>query len=152
MRTAAALAVLTLTVAACHDAPTEAFSRASGPAPTGLPVTLQIAVHAATTAATESKFWAQGDSLVISVAYEYSVCRNYSATAGAEGGSVVVTITESKLYYNLNCADPDQTATFLAVVRPAPSGAYPVVLRQRLEYLVDGPVERERARGTVTLP
>jgi hypothetical protein len=45
-----------------------------------------------------------------------------------------------------------KSAIFRTVVRPAPRGRYPVVLRQRLEWMTDGPVERERARGSVTLP
>ena len=158
MRTPAALAVLALAVAACHDAPTEAFSPASGPAPSGLPVTLQIAPQIERAPAKPPTIWAQGDSLIVTAEYEYNVCRRYAAAAGTVDGSLVVTIAESLPYNQLGCAPPEegaafeQTAAFLAVVRPAPRGTYTVVLRQRLDYRADGPVERERARASITLP
>jgi hypothetical protein len=45
-----------------------------------------------------------------------------------------------------------KSAIFRAVVRPAPRGTYPVVLRRRLEFSSVGPEEAELARGSVTLP
>ena len=151
MRIVASLAALTLSIAACHEAPTSPFSRPSGPAPSGLPVTLRIAPSTATPFAGPA-IVADGDSLVASAEYEVSGCLDYTAAAGTVSGSVVVTIIESAPYTPRMCPAIKYTAVFSAVVRPAPRGSYAVVLRQRLEFMTDGPKERERARGSVTLP
>ena len=62
-----------------------------------------------------------------------------------------MTITETPLGPNRYCLLILGKAVYRAVVRAAPRGAHTVVLRQRLD-LADGPMERERARGSVTLP
>jgi len=149
MRTSAALVSLTLVIAACHEAPTSPYARPSGPAPSGLPATLRITPSTGTPFAGPA-IVADGDSLVASAEYE-SGCLDYTAVAGTVNGTVVVTIIETTPSPPRPCALIKATAVFHAVVRPAPRGAYAVVLRQRLDWPSDGPFERERARGSVTL-
>jgi hypothetical protein len=95
---------------------------------------------------------ADGDSLVASAEYEVTGCLDYAAAAGTAGSSIVVTIVETPPPTPRYCTMDKKSAIFRAVVRPAPRGAYGVVLRQRIEWTTDGPKERERARGSVTLP
>lgn len=151
MRTPAALIALTLVIAACHDGPTSPFSRPSGPAPSGLPTTLKIIPSTATPFAGPA-IAADGDSLVASAEYEVSGCLDYTAVAGTDGASVVVTITEATSSTVRFCDLVLRKAIFRAVVRPAPRGTYSVVLRRRLDFVSDGPKEKELARGSVTLP
>jgi hypothetical protein len=151
MRTSATLAALTLAIVACHEAPTEAFLRPSGPAPSGLPVVLSITPSTATPF-DDPAIVADGDSLTAAAEYDVSGCLDYSVAAGTVGGSVIVTIIESAPPAARYCSMVKASAIFRAVVRPAPRGNYPVVLRQRLEWTTDGPFERERARGSITLP
>ena len=151
MRRPAALAALTLATAACQEAPTSPYARPAGPAPSGLPATLRITASTGTPLAGPA-IAADGDSLVASAEYDASGCLDYTAVAGTVNSTVVVTIIETTPSPPQMCALVKRTAVFHAVVRPAPRGAYAVVLRQRLEWPSDGPVERERARGSVTLP
>jgi hypothetical protein len=151
MRLLSGVAAATL-VAACHGAPTELFDRPAGPPPSGLVVTLRISPSTATPFRGPAVA-AAGDSVAVSAEYTVSGCLDYAATAGVSGGNtLVVTITESTTATARLCAMDQSTALFRAVVRPAPRGSYPVVLRQRMEWLADGPAERELARGSASLP
>ena len=123
----------------------------AGPAPSGLPTSLSIIPSTAEPFAGPT-IVADGDSLVASAKYEGTGCLEYSAVAGTAGASVVVTITESSPPTLRYCTLDKKTAIFRAVVRPAPRGAYSVVLRRRLQFLTDGPEEVELARESVTLP
>ena len=151
MRTLAALAALGLAIAACHEGPTSPFYRPSDPAPSGLPTALSIAPSTGKPFASPA-IVADGDSIVASAEYDVTGCLDYLAVAGAAGASVVVTITESSPPTLRYCTMDKKTAIFRAVVRPAPRGAYQVVLRRRIDFLTDGPQETELARGSVTLP
>jgi len=151
MRLPATLVVLSLSLAACHEAPTSPYKRPSGPAPTGLPVTLRI------TPSTRTPFAGpvivtEGDSVTASAEFNVSGCLDYTPAAGTVGGAVVVTIIETAPTVPRMCALVKQRAVFHAVLRPAPRGSYAVVLRERMEWPTDGPVEREWARGSVALP
>ena len=146
-----ALAALALVTAGCHEAPTSPFYSPSGPAPSGLPTSLSIIPSTATPFAGPA-LAADGDSLVASAEFEVTGCLDYSAVAGMAGGSVVVTIIESTPATFRYCTLDKKSAVFRAVVRPAPRGAYPVVLRRRLDFMTDGPEETELARTSVTLP
>lgn len=96
---------------------------------------------------------AAGDSVALWAEYTVSSCFDYSAVAGVgNGNTLVVTITENTQSTVRYCTMDLKTAVFRAVVRPAPRGTYPVLLRQRLEWMTDGPVERERVRGSASLP
>ena len=150
MRLVATLAALSLSLAACHEAPTSPYARVSGPAPSGLPVTLRIDWSSGALAG--PAIVTEGDSLTASAKFGVSGCLDYTASAGTVGSSVVITIIETAPYVPRVCTLIAQTAVFHAVVRPAPRGAYAVVLRQRMEWPSDGPVEREWARGSVALP
>jgi hypothetical protein len=143
MRRPAALAALTLAAAACQDAPT-------GLLPLGLPVTLRRTASTATPAA--PTIVADGDSLVASAELPYTGCPDYMAVAGTVRGAVVVTIVEAQPRTQRVCLAILESAVFEAVVRPAPHGTYPVVLRERFEGTRDGLMEREWARGSVTVP
>lgn len=149
MRTLALLALI-LAIAACHEAPTSPYSRPSGPAPFGLPVVLGRTPSTGTPVA--ATIVADADSLVASAEFNYSGCFDYAAVAGTAGGSVVVTVVETAPYVPRACSLITQTAVYHAVVRPAPRGSYSVVLRERMEWPSDGPLEREWARRVVTLP
>ena len=143
MRGPAALAALTLAIAACHDTPT-------GLLPLGLPVTLRRTASTATPAA--PTIVADGDSLVASAELPYTGCSDYMAVAGTVRGAVVVTIVEAQPQTPRTCLAILASAVFHAVVRPAPHGTYLVVLRERFEGSGDGLMEREWARGSVTVP
>ena len=151
MRALAALAALTLAIAACHEAPSSPFYRPSAPAPSGLPTALSIIPSTGTPYAGPAMV-ADGDSLVASAEYDASGCLAYTAVAGSVDGSVVVTITEITSPTMRYCDLVKRSAIFRAVVRPAPRGAYAVVLRRRMEWLSDGTEETELARRSVTLP
>ena len=151
MRLLATLFASSLCVAACHDAPTSPYTRPSGPAPSGLPVTLRIDPSTGTPFAGPA-IVSQGDSVTASAEFDVSGCLDYTAVAGTVGGTVVVTIVETAPDVPRMCALVKRTAVFRAVVRPAPRGSYSVALRERMEWPTDGPVEREWARGSVTLP
>ena len=94
---------------------------------------------------------ADGDSLVTTAEYDVSGCLDYKAVAGSVGASVVVTIIETTSLTVRYCTMDKKTAIFRAVVRPAPRGAYAVMLRRRMEWLSDGPEETELAQGSATL-
>ena len=151
MRPPVAVAVVTLLFAACHEAPTSPFSRPAGPAPAGLPTALTI-IPSTAAPFPGPAIVADGDSLVASAEYDVTGCLDYAAVAGTAGVSVVVTITESTPATFRYCSMDKKSAIFRAVVRPAPRGTYPVVLRRRLELSSVGPEEAELARGSVTLP
>ena len=150
MRLAATIAALSFFLAACHEAPTSPYTRVSGPAPSGLPVTLRIDMSSGTPAG--PAIVTEGDSVTASAKFGVSGCLDYTASAGTVGGSVVITIIETAPYVPRVCAAIAATAVFHAIVRPAPRGAYAVVLRERMEWPSDGPVEREWVRGSVALP
>ena len=150
MRVPFSFAVLAL-VAACGVSPTALYDRPTGPPPSGLAVTLRISPS--TGAPVLSPVDAAGDSVAASAEYPVSGCVDYAATAGVgSGNTLVVTITESTPPTSRYCTMDYKTAVFRAVVRPAPRGSYPVVLRQRIEWTSDGPVERDVARGSASLP
>ena len=151
MRIAVASTALALAIAACHEGPTSPFSRPSGPAPSGLPTTLSITPSTATPFAGPA-IVADGDSVVASAEYDVTGCLDYVAVAGTAGTSVVVTVIESSPLVVRYCTMDKKSAIVRAVVRPAPRGAYAVVLRRRLDFLSDGTEEAELARGAVTLP
>jgi hypothetical protein len=151
MRLPSGLAALIL-VSACGVAPTAIFDRPAGPPPSGLAVTLGILPSTATPFPGPA-ISAAGVSVVVAAEYTASGCFDYGATAGVSGGdTLVVTITESTPSTTRYCSLDLRTAVFRAVVRPAPRGSYPVVLRQRMDWPTDGPVERERVRGSAALP
>jgi hypothetical protein len=151
MRLWSGFAAVTL-VAACHAAPTELFDRPTGPPPSGLAVTLGISPSTATPFPGPA-ITAAGDSVVVSAEDMVSGCLDYAATAGVStGNTLVVTITETTTAAARVCAMDKSTALFRAVVRPAPRGTYLVILRERTEWLTDGPMERELARGSANLP
>jgi hypothetical protein len=144
----AALALLS----GCLGTPTSIIDRPAGPPPSGLAVTLSISPRTSTTYLTPA-ITAAGDSVVVWAEYTGSDCVDYAATAGVgSGNALVVTITESSPPTMRYCTLELSTAIFRAVVRPAPRGIYPVELRQRMEWLSDGPEERVRARGSANLP
>jgi hypothetical protein len=151
MRLAALLTALALIASACHEAPTSIFSRPVGPPPSGLAVSLRISPSTATPVPAPTVV-AEGDSLIASAKYEVSGCFDYAPSAGFDDATLVITITESSPSPPRYCALVKQTAVFRTVVRPAPRGVYVVALRQRIDWMTDGPVERERARGTVSIP
>ena len=151
MRLAATLAALSFSLAACHEAPTSPYTRVSGPAPSGIPVTLRIDPPTRTPFA-GPPIVTEGDSVTASAEFNVSGCVDYTAAAGRVGSSVVITIIETEPDVPRVCALIAQRAVFHAVVRPAPRGSYAVVLRERMEWPTDGPVEREWARGSVALP
>lgn len=143
----AALAV----VASCGISPTALYDRPTGPPPSGLAVTLRISPSTRTPVL--SPVDAAGDSVAVSAEYSASGCFDYAATAGVSSGdTLVVTIAESTPPTMRYCTMDLSTAVFRAVVRPAPRGSYPVVLRQRIEWTSDGPMERDVVRGSASLP
>ena len=151
MRMPIGFSVLVL-VSACGVTPTALLDRPSGPPPSGLAVTLGIFPSTATPFAGPA-ISAAGDSVVVAAEYTASGCFDYAATAGVGSrDTLVVTITESTPSTMRYCTMDLRTAVFRAVVRPAPRGSYPVVLRQRMEWPADGPVERDRGRGSAILP
>jgi len=139
-------------ISACGVTPTSIFDRPAGPPPSGLAVTLGISASTATPFPGPA-ISAAGDSVAVAAEYTASGCFDYAATAGVSSrDTLVVTITESTPSTTRYCTMDLRTAVFRAVVRPAPRGSYPVVLRQRMEWPADGPVERERVRGSAILP
>ena len=150
MRLRSGFAALALATG-CFVTPTALLDRAPGPPPSGLPVALTIA-PVTPTSALPPAITAAGDS--VAVWAEYTVgCFDYAATAGVStDNTLVVTITESTSPTIGYCALDLEKAFFRAVVRPAPRGTYPVVLRQRMDWVTDGPVEQVRARGSASLP
>jgi hypothetical protein len=146
-----ALASFALAIAACHEGSTSPFHRPNDPAPSGLPVTLSITPSTGTPFAGPA-IVADADSLVAAAEFEVSGCLDYKAVAGTADGSVVVTVIEASSPTVKYCDLVLRKAVYRAVVRPAPRGAYPVVLRRRLDFLSDGTEEAELARKSVTLP
>ena len=150
MRLLSGFAALAL-VTGCLGSPTSILDRAPGPPPSGLAVTLSISPSTAASAFIPA-ITAAGDSVAVWAEYEVSGCFDYAATAGVSSGdTLVMTITQSTPPTTRYCAMDLRNAVYRVVVRPAPRGTYPVVLRQRMEWS-DGPVERGRVRGSVTLP
>ena len=138
-------------VSACGYSPTAILDRPSGPPPSGLAVTLGILPSTAMPYSGPAVS-AAGDSVVVSAEYTVTGCLDYAATAGmSSGNTLVVTITERTPPTTRYCSMDLRTAVYRAVVRPAPRGSYAVALRQRMEW-ADGPVERERVRGSAVLP
>jgi hypothetical protein len=151
MRMLPSVAVLAAVVA-CHDVPTALYDHPADPAPSGLPVTLTISPSTSVPFSGPA-IAAAGDSVVVAAEYLASGCFDYSASGGVIGGNtLVITITESTPPTTRYCTMDYKTAVYRAVVRPAPRGSYPVVLRRRIESSTDGPRERELARGSASLP
>lgn len=151
MRLSFGLTALAL-ASGCLGSPTALVEHAGGPPPSGLAVTLSISPSSARAALTPAITGA-GDSVAVWAEYTESGCFDYSAAAGVgSDNALVVTITESTPPTTRYCTMDLKTAVFRAVVRPAPRGTYPVLLRQRMEWATDGPLERVRARGSASLP
>lgn len=151
MRLRSGFAALALATG-CLGTPTALLDRPVGPPPSGLAVTLSIFPRTDMSTATPP-ITAADDSVAVWAEYTVSGCFDYAATAGVgTSDTLVVTIAESTPPTMRYCTMDLRTAVFRAVVRPAPRGTYPVVLRQRMNWMTDGPVEQVRARGSASLP
>lgn len=142
MRPAPVLVTLALAAVACHESPTEA----PGPVPSGLTVTLGISPVQAFTRITDHAT-SRGDSVVATATLGISGCNDYKAVAGNAGDALVVTFVATTT--QRICSMDARAAVFRAVVHPAPRGGYDVVVRDRIEGVDDGPIERELARWPV---
>lgn len=147
---AVALALLS---AGCHGSATEPYRTTTDAAPSGLPTFLRTAPSYQEALPAAPSITAAGDSIVAAAALSVSGCIDYAATAGLSGSVLVVTITSSFPDVPRYCTMNAATATFRAVVRPAPSGRYDVVFRTRDQAQAGAPAfyERELARASVTL-
>jgi len=93
---------------------------------------------------------ARGDSAVVEMSFPYTCSGAVMARAGGQGGSLVVTITDS-LSAPVPCAYLAGYRIYHATVGPLRSGSYPVELRFRdvVASSVSGSVV---SRTTVTIP
>ena len=155
MRLRLAALLLALLGAGCRDSATEpsAYRPVTDAVPTGLPVVLRTIPSYDSPLPSTATVVAAGDSIVATAALSVSGCVDYAAQAGRSGAAVVVTIVSSFPATPRFCTMNLASATFRAVVRPAPRGSYDVVLRDRVQMQAGTPLfdERELARRTVTV-
>lgn len=147
MRHRSVLVFLSLAATACHDAPVAPVSP-----PEGLPVSMRMLNSPDAFSGRSPVVVAQGDSVMITAELGDSRCVDVSTSAGLSNGRLVVTVT-TRPFGGLSICQMDfRTALFRFVVRPAPSGRYTAVLRQRFESPTQAPQEREVVRGPVVVP
>jgi hypothetical protein len=135
-----------LAAAGCRESPTSPYRPVSAAAPSGLAVSLTSASGALSE---RSTIVADGDSVVAAATLSASGCTDYTAQAGLDHGTLVVTITESFPPVPRVCTANLAYARFRAVVRDLPAGRYPAVLRSRVEDTVQGAQEREVTRASI---
>lgn len=141
------LVFLSVAATACHDSPVAPVSP-----PDGLPVSLRELRSPDAFSGASPVVVAQGDSVMVTALLSASDCLDVSTFAGLSNGQLVVTITRRTPEVLRFCSMVARSALFRAVVRPAPSGRYTTVLRQRFESATQAPQEREVVRAPVVIP
>jgi len=91
-----------------------------------------------------------GDSVVARTSLPYGCSGDVTARATREGGTLVVTLTDS-LQYPVPCAYLAQYRNYRAAAGPLRSGSYPVELRFR-EVVASVVTESTLLRATVVIP
>jgi hypothetical protein len=147
MTSRSALVLLSLAATACHDAPVAPESP-----PVGLPVTLRMLSSPDAFSGRSPLIVAQGDSVMLTAELSAMNCFDVSTSAGLSNARLVVTITARSPGVLTVCQAIARRGVFRAVVRPAPSGRYTAVLRQRFESDTQAPQEREVVRAPVVIP
>lgn len=134
-------------VTACHESPVAPASP-----PEGVPVTQRILNSPDAIYSGNPVIVAQGDSVMLTAELPFPNCATVRLSAGMTNGRLIVTRTSRPLGEMVVCTLEFRTAVYRFVVRPAPSGRYTAVLRERFESPTEGPQEREIVRGQVVVP
>lgn len=119
--------------------------------PTGVPSQLPATLSVTTLGAPlTARVVGAGDSVVAEASIPYNCGGDLSAKAGARGGTLVVTVTDS-VQLGVFCIATFGYSNVRVVARPVPPGTYPTELDLRT-IIGDQRTAKVLARGTVALP
>lgn len=147
--------MLAAVAAGCGDAITNPVRTTEIPAPSGLAVSFTL--DGVSPKSTRS-IAAAGDSVVVTDQFTAGLtCMVPSASAGVEGGALVVTVVSAyqtePCYVTLRADLQSGGPFFRATVPSAPRGSYDVIVRERTQRQAGSTTfdERDLARGSVTV-